>query len=47
MPVVQTNVQPARTAHPAPSFPVSMATATVMASGGTSQTVLLTPSATR
>ncbi|KAG7325711.1 hypothetical protein KOW79_010636 [Hemibagrus wyckioides] len=48
MPVVQTNVQPARTAHPAASFPVSMATATVMASGGTSpQTVLLTPSATR
>ncbi|XP_053540057.1 protein capicua homolog isoform X2 [Ictalurus punctatus] len=48
MPVVQTNVQPARTVHPAASFPVSMATATVMTSGGTSpQTVLLTPSATR
>ncbi|KAK3525249.1 hypothetical protein QTP86_024932, partial [Hemibagrus guttatus] len=48
MPVVQTNVQPSRTLHPAASFPVSMATATVMASGGTSpQTVLLTPSATR
>ncbi|KAK2864441.1 hypothetical protein Q7C36_003595 [Tachysurus vachellii] len=48
MPMVQTNVQPARTVHPAASFPVSMATATVMASGGTSpQTVLLTPSATR
>ncbi|KAI5629741.1 protein capicua-like isoform X1, partial [Silurus asotus] len=48
MPVVQTNVQPARTVHTAASFPVSMATATVMASSGTSpQTVLLTPSATR
>ncbi|XP_060760821.1 protein capicua homolog isoform X3 [Neoarius graeffei] len=48
MPVVQTNVQPARTVHSAASFPVSMATATVMASGVTSpQTVLLTPSATR
>ncbi|KAM9434388.1 protein capicua homolog isoform 2-T2 [Clarias gariepinus] len=48
MPVVQTNVQPARTVNPAASFPVSMATATVMASGVTSpQTVLLTPSATR
>lgn len=47
MPVVQTNVQPAGTVHPTGSFPVSVAAATVMASGTTTQTVLLTPSPTR
>ncbi|XP_049332165.1 protein capicua homolog isoform X2 [Astyanax mexicanus] len=48
MPVVQTNVQPGGTTHPAGSFPVSVAAATVMASGTTpAQTVLLTPSPTR
>ncbi|XP_026872059.2 protein capicua homolog isoform X2 [Electrophorus electricus] len=48
MPVVQTSIQPGGTVHPGGSFPVSMATATVMASGNTPpQTVLLTPSPTR
>ncbi|XP_017563998.1 protein capicua homolog isoform X2 [Pygocentrus nattereri] len=48
MPVVQTNVQPGGTVHPGGSFPVSVAAATVMASGTTPpQTVLLTPSPTR
>ncbi|XP_072531630.1 protein capicua homolog isoform X2 [Salminus brasiliensis] len=48
MPVVQTNVQPGGTIHSGGPFPVSVAAATVMASGTTpAQTVLLTPSPTR
>lgn len=48
MPVVQTNVHPGGSVHTGNSFPVSMATAAVMASGPTPpQTVLLTPPPTR
>ncbi|XP_028819503.1 protein capicua homolog [Denticeps clupeoides] len=48
MPVVQTNVHPAGPVHPGSSFPVTMGTATVMASGSAPpQTVLLTPPPTR
>ncbi|XP_062867416.1 protein capicua homolog [Trichomycterus rosablanca] len=48
MPVVQTSMQPAGTVHPGASYPVSVATATVMTSGATSsQAVLLTSSPTR
>ncbi|XP_066530289.1 protein capicua homolog [Hoplias malabaricus] len=48
MPVVQTNVQPGGAVHSGGSFPVSVAAATVMASGTTPpQTVLLSPSPTR
>ncbi|XP_055075419.2 protein capicua homolog isoform X2 [Misgurnus anguillicaudatus] len=48
MPVVQANVHPGGSVHTGSSFPVSMATAAVMASGPTPpQTVLLTPPPTR
>ncbi|KAG5264891.1 hypothetical protein AALO_G00259170 [Alosa alosa] len=48
MPVVQTNVHHSAAVHPGNSFPVSMGTATVMATGSAPpQTVLLTPPPTR